>query len=68
MHSGAPLLAKRGTMQAEKGHFRYECVKSGGGRCPLCSPVLTSMDAILRLSAQYAKTTIKATGIKADHH
>ena len=27
MYSGAPSQAKRGTMQAEKGHFAYKCAK-----------------------------------------
>ena len=45
MHSGAPLPAKNGTVQAEKGHFTNEFVKKCGNTCPLCSSIPTSMGA-----------------------
>ena len=32
MHSVAPLLAKKGTMQAEKGDFTYKSVEKWGAR------------------------------------
>ena len=48
MHLGAPQLAKKGTMQAEKGHFICKFVKCGMGWGHVHSvpPVSTSMCTI----------------------
>ena len=43
MHSGAPILAKKGTMHTEMGLYTHELVKKLEGGVPPVPPVPASM-------------------------